>query len=192
MNHLPLNSFRVPISVNSTTSHLSQKPETQASSLPPPPPPLFPLIYALIPHNISVAKFCSIPHSKFLRIYPLLCLSLSLPSIRQPSSPVLITTSERINQYPGLPPSNPLPTVELELLFSNTWGRLFTSRLLAQAHPSVLCFMMLELEVCKLHFPDSLATGFLFNSAVGSHWQIGRQRWGEGTLPFSSACQTSQ
>lgn len=51
-----------------------------------------------------------------------------------------------------------------------------------------------ELEVWKLHFQDSLATGFLFNSDNGSHWQeAGKQRWGEETVFLPSrSCQTAQ
>lgn len=108
-----------------------------------------------MPSSLTIYQFpnsVSIPHYKSLRIYPLLFLSLSLPSVRQPSSPVLITTSERINQYPGLPPSNPLPTVELELLFSNTWGRLFTSRL-GPSPP--FCALLYDAGARNLQTPSS-------------------------------------
>ena len=73
---------------------------------------------------------------------------------------------------------------ELELLFSNAWGRLFTSCLSAQACPFVFCFMVLEVEICKSHFPECLATAFLFSSADESPWKKIRTQRREKELFF--------
>ena len=187
-------------SVNSTTSHPSQKPEAQACSS-------FstPLIQAIIPHNTSVAKSCSIWHSKpasthFLALNQAAIISCldnnhwidqwvsrfaSVQHTEVGSESLLQGIFWPRNQTQVSHIAGGFFTAwatreapELELLLSNAWGRLFTRCLSAQARPFVFCFMVLELEICKSHFPDCLATAFLFSSADGSPWQeIRRQRW---------------
>jgi hypothetical protein len=139
------------------------------------------------------AKCCSTLLSKSLHIYSLLFLTHHCSKSRHHNFLLrfLLTSSRLMDQYAGFLPSNSLPTVYSKSYSSKMHG---INQLPAVSAKPTLCLhcMILELEVYKLHFPASLATGFLLDSVDWNQWQeTRRQTWREDTL-FSSFCQALQ